>query len=126
MGVAFACAAAGGSGERQEPVRLVVHYRPQNRDREVRQLGRPVVQLQPSDGTMLFEVARHASLGDSQVLRHALPQQTTVLASTASAKQVADADTQGLAGLNIVVRHLVGVGEQQYPRAGGRLVGVVE
>jgi hypothetical protein len=75
---------------------------------------------------MLFQVSRDASFGDTQVFCHAFLQQAAILASAAAAKQIADADAQRLAGLNIVVRHLVGVGKQQDAWTGRRLIGIVE
>ena len=92
----------------------------------MRQLRGTFIELQPAHGAVIFHVLGYFSLGNAQVLSHELFQPAAVSGASAAAQQVANADAQRLARFDVVVRHLVGIGEQEYTRARRGLVGFVQ
>jgi hypothetical protein len=75
---------------------------------------------------MILEVTRDARLGDAQVLGQTLLQQAGILGAAAAAKQVSDANTQSLAGLDVIVGNLIGVRKKQHTRPSWGLVRIVQ
>ncbi len=89
---------------------LFVYHRPQHGRREVCQFRSAFIQLQPPHRAVVLQIFGYASLGYPQVFGHAAFQPPRLFASPAPAQQVADADAQRLARLNVIVGVLVGVG----------------
>ena len=121
----FAARDMGAQG-RCPAIQLFIGHWAQHRDGEVCQVSGTLVELQPSDGAMILEVTRDARLGDAQVLGQTLLQQAGILGAAAAAKQVSDANTQSLAGLDVIVGNLIGVRKKQHTRPSWGLVRIVQ
>jgi hypothetical protein len=108
---------AGRSG-----LRLIVQSGPEDRDREVRQVRGAFVELKPAHHAVVLQIFRRFGLSDAEVLgqtisnRFALNHRSAAAAS--GAQQVRDADAQGLAGFDVVVRRLIGIREQENAGSG--------
>src|SRR5579872_443761 len=85
---------------------------PQDRDGEMREQRRPFIQLQPADAAMFLQVFSDARFVDAQMLGELFLQVGAFARTAAAAQHVADAHTQGLARLGVVVAGLVVVRNQ--------------
>src|ERR1700682_1026337 len=81
---------------------LLVYHRPQHGDSEMRELRCAFVQLQPPHRAVLLQITRNAEFGDDQVFRHPRFKQAAVFAPTPATQQIADANVQRLAGLDVI------------------------
>src|SRR5580658_6904412 len=80
------------------------------------------VQLKPAHHAVVLQIFRRFGLGYAEVLGQTISNWFALnhwaAAATGGAQQIRDPDTQGLAGLDVVVSRLVGIGEQE--NAGSR------
>ena len=101
---------------------------PQDGDGEVGQVIGVLVQLEPADHALVCQVLGSSSLRDGQMLGHAGAKRASCGFSggvAAILKQITHSDSQGLAGLDVVVRQLVIVREEEDAWPGGSAVGLV-
>ena len=105
---------------------LVVNNWPQHRDGKVRQLRHAFIELQPAYPAVILQIFGYAGFGDAQILSHARLEQATLLTPAAASKQIANPDAQRLTGFDVIVRVLIGIGEQQNARSGRGLVGILQ
>src|ERR1700691_5813254 len=90
----------------------------------MRQMRSAFVELQPANYAVILEVLWRFGLGDAEMLGEAGAHWVTLnrraSAAADGAQQVGDADAQGLAGFDVVVGGLIGIGEQENAGAGWR------
>ncbi len=114
-------------GAPRTPSTGLVHVQgcPKNPYGEMRQMGSFIVELNPTDDAVVFQVLRDFRLVDPQMLSELGLQAAFRIAAAASvpfpaassAKQVCETDSQGLARFDVVGRDLIGIREQKDARS---------
>jgi len=93
---------------------------------EVTEVDGAFIELQPAHDAMVRQVLCDASLGNAKVVSKKRLEVSIAATRRSGTRKVADCDAQRVAGLDVVIRGHVVVGEDENARAGGSVSGIVE
>lgn len=105
---------------------LLVQSGANDRNHKMGKVRSALIQLKPANNAVVGKVFCDPSFRDTQVFGELWLDGIRTSAARAAAQKIPDGDPQGLTRLDIVITGQIGVGQNKYPRAHGRVISLAE